>query len=34
MDVEERGEIPDPHFVEILRRFQNRVEPYFTAALG
>jgi ppGpp synthetase/RelA/SpoT-type nucleotidyltranferase len=32
--IEERGETPDQHFVEILRRFQSRVEPYFTAALG
>lgn len=34
MATEERGEVPDQHFVEILRRFQSRVEPYFTAALG
>ncbi len=32
--IEERGEVPDQHFVEILRRFQVRVEPYFTAPLG
>jgi GTP pyrophosphokinase len=32
--MEERGETPDRNFVEILRRFQARMEPYFTAALG
>jgi ppGpp synthetase/RelA/SpoT-type nucleotidyltranferase len=34
MSIEERGEVPDQHFVEILRRFQGRVESYFTGALG
>lgn len=32
--VEERGEAPDPHFLEILRRFQSQVEHYFSATLG
>lgn len=32
--IEERGETPDQHFVEILRRFQARMEHYFTPTLG
>jgi len=30
---EETGETPDPHFLEVLRRFQARMEPYFTVSL-
>jgi len=30
---EENGEALDPHFLEVLRRFQSRMEPYFTAPL-
>lgn len=31
---EEDGETLDPHFLEVLRRFQTRMEPYFSASLG
>jgi hypothetical protein len=31
---EEDGETPDSHFLEVLRRLQSRMEPYFTASLG